>query len=159
MKINGLRWGYDGGGFACGPMDGSCIAELIGKNDAGSVIYVTISVMQNFEAITVSETSKFDVWMNNVYDLDDQLNDSIERYDLEIYEGFTGEEFEGSEYVSAIRFARFCLDHYMSLEGDPDQGTADAFIQPYLGKDTDSIDAPLVTYGIIDDEDDEEADY
>ena len=33
MKILNMRWGYDGGGMACGPVEGSAIVEIMVRED------------------------------------------------------------------------------------------------------------------------------
>ena len=47
MKILNMRWGYDGGCMACGPVEGSAIVEIMVREDNGTTAFVTASRMED----------------------------------------------------------------------------------------------------------------
>lgn len=92
-KLKGLRWGYDGGGMACGPIDGSKLVEATVMGNDGVLLFVTLSRFTEFAKITLSHVSFFDILMHLPdMNLDfNQENKILEELTLECY------EFENSD--------------------------------------------------------------
>lgn len=132
MVLRNVRYGYEDGGMACGPVPGTSNVELIVTNDEGKSSFILLSKYCMYETVFVSDLSLFDIVMNmNNYevDLDNELEkvESNSRYELEYeYEYdpktdetiMTKEMYEGipSEYHSAIRFGRKVMLMYEDEE-------------------------------------------
>ena len=157
MEIRGMRWGYDGGGIACGPVEGSSIVELcLIKDD--QIYFVAATRMSEFEHIFVSDIPVFDILMHmSLYgvDFEHEFNKvqthSVEDYDYEI--GGLPEEMEESEFAKAIQLARLAMHKYYVEGIDEENEAAEVavFIKEYLDKELESIDLPEIP-----DKDDEE---
>ena len=159
MKIQGMRWGYDGGGIACGPVSGSSIVEVEFSDAQGHTLYGLSSVMDNFELITISEKSLFDLMMSADFDEETVRAASLELLEAEIDEEFDGSQFRKSVYWPEISFVRHAMQAYMDMGGEPGEKEAAEYIQPYLGHEPSEYRFPLATYGILDDEDDDEEEF
>lgn len=59
-----MRWGYDGGGMACGPVEGSYITEIMFKDDKGRLLFASVSRLMEFVNVYVSEVPLFDLLMH-----------------------------------------------------------------------------------------------
>ena len=92
-RLKGLRWGYDGGGVTCGPIDGSKLVEAMVIDNDGVFLFVTLSRFTEFAKITLSHVSFFDILMHLPdMDLDfNRENKILEKLTLECY------EFENSD--------------------------------------------------------------
>ena len=117
MKILGMRWGYDGGGFACGPVEGSTVVELIVADSDRHMHFVVASRMGQYEHIYISPVSIYDLFIsgncfevdfNATYELIEKLVN--EDYDYDTCEDFDpAEEFKESKFEAAINFTRFAM--------------------------------------------------
>ena len=58
MKIRNMRWGYDGGGVACGPVSGSSVVEVC-VTDERHNYFVIVSEMDGFQRVGVSPMPLF----------------------------------------------------------------------------------------------------
>ena len=57
MIIKNMRWGYDGGGIACRPVEGNTLVELKVVDPATKRVYFVLnSRMAEFNQIMISET-------------------------------------------------------------------------------------------------------
>lgn len=118
MVLRNVRYGYENGGIACGPVPGTSNVELMVTNDEGKSSFILLSKYCMYESVFISDLSLFDVVMNmKRYDIDfDNELEKVEsnsRYDLEYDSNtdetiMTKEMYEGipSEYHSAITFGR-----------------------------------------------------
>lgn len=118
MVLRNVRYGYEDGGIACGPVPGTSNVELMVINDEGKSSFILLSKYCMYESVFISDLSLFDVVMNmKRYDIDfDNELEKVEsnsRYDLEYDSNtdetiMTKEMYEGipSEYHSAITFGR-----------------------------------------------------
>ena len=154
MKIMGMRWGYDGGGMACGPVGGTCVVEVRFETQTGEAVLVTTAVMENYEHIDVSAAPLYDKWMDDTFTADEAEEIAFEDYDFSIDDDFSDACFDRSAYRSAIRFTRYCMEQYMKTDGYPDQEAADRFIAGYIGVDPDTLQIPFVSYGCLDEDED-----
>lgn len=118
MVLRNVRYGYEDGGMACGPVPGTSNVELMVTNDEGKSSFILLSKYCMYETVFISDLSLFDIVMNmKRYDIDfDNELEKIEsnsRYELE-YDSNTDEiiitkgMYEGipGEYHSAITFGR-----------------------------------------------------
>ena len=153
MKIRSLRWGYDGGGAACGPVSGSCIAEVCATDEEGRNFWIIDSRYEEFEKIIVSPMPLFDVMMHMMHP-DVQLEheyekckeQGIEIFDFMIYK--PDETLEEFDYRLAIRVVRLALQKYWEMPMDGrDEETARAFIGPYLNRELTDDLVPEVVDG------------
>ena len=138
MKVRNMRWGYDGGGVACGPVEGNTIVEICVTGDDHHNYFVLVSRMMSFERVFVSEMPLFDLLIHmNHYDVDmeDEMEkveeSSFEDYDYEI--GDEPEELATSEYAKVIHLARLAMQTYYGCDDEKtDAQTAKEFIAPYM---------------------------
>lgn len=118
LVLRNVRYGYEDGRMACGPVPGTSNVELMVTNDEGKSSFILLSKYCMYETVFISDLSLFDIVMNmKRYDIDfDNELEKVEsnsRYELEydpktdetimtkeIYEGIPG------EYHSAITFGR-----------------------------------------------------
>ena len=163
MKVRSLRWGYDGGGMACGPVSGSMIVEVCATDKEGHNFFVIVSQMDDFQRIGVSPMPLFDVLMHMMhYDVkfDEEFakyeSSVIEDYDLEI--GDEPEEMSGSRFAKVIHLARLAMQAYIGLDDDAgsEAEAAEEFIAPYVDEDVDEMDLPELKDDVDEDEGGEE---
>ena len=144
MIIRGMRWGYDGGGIACGPVEGASNIELLVQDKKGRLCYVLNNRFMEFTSIYISPFSLFDHFMllsckGLDYDAEYQDARSIcrEIYDFEDCD--YPEAMLNSDFLDAIKFTYTALDAF-----DPDntapEASARSFILKYLGTDTADLD-------------------
>lgn len=153
MIVRNMRWGYDGGGMACGPVEGSSIVELIvTHNDA--VQFIVVSRMSEFENVYVSPFSLFDslIYSNND-DVDFGMEvEKVEKictefYSHEIYEPHAS--MKKSKLYKAINLARLAMKKYyeMGLQSEEDElAKCKEFIEDYLDEDISKMKIPTVKY-------------
>lgn len=161
MKIRNMRWGYDGGGVACGPVSGSSVVEVC-VTDERHNYFVIVSEMDGFQRVGVSPIPLFDILIHMMhYDVqfDEEFakyeSNVIEDYDFEI--GDEPDEMYESKYAKVIHLARLAMQAYMELDdGGSETAAAEKFIEPYIGEDVDEMDLPELEEEIDEDELDEE---
>lgn len=163
MKVRNMRWGYDGGGMACGPVSGSMVVEVCVTDKERHNFFVVVSQMDNFQRVGVSPMPLFDVLMHMMhYDVqfDDEFakyeSNVIEDYDFEI--GEEPEEMSGSRFAKVIHLARLAMQAYIELDTDTESEAeaAEEFIEPYVDEDVDEMDLPELEDDVDEDEWDEE---
>ena len=163
MKIRSLRWGYDGGGMACGPVSGSMVVEVCVTDKEGHNFFVVVSQMDNFQRIGVSPIPLYDILIHMMhYDVkfDEEFakyeSNVIEDYDFEIDE--EPEEMSGSRFAKVIHLARLAMQAYIELDTDTgsEAEAAEEFIEPYIGENIDGMDLPELEEEIDEDELDDE---
>ncbi len=71
MIIESLQWGYDGGGFCGGPVEGSHIAELKFRDAEGVKRYACLSVYQDSRQIRFARQSLFNFQMEDLQEAED----------------------------------------------------------------------------------------
>ena len=162
MKIRNMRWGYDGGGVACGPVSGSYLVEVCVTDNEKHNCFITVSQMDGFERTTVSAVPMFDILMYMMcYDVDMEgemkkyTDNIIEDYDYEL--GDEPEEMFESNYAKVIHLARLAMQEYPALDGSvPEAVAAEQFIEPYVDEDIDEMELPELEEKIDEDEFEEE---
>ena len=140
MKLINLKWGYDGGGMACGPVPGCTIAEIECEDENGDTYFVHISRSGSFpaELAVISKYSGFEDAVNqNDLEIEAYLedNDNIV-YDYEI--GDYPEDIFESRFIDVIRLTQMAV--FEAVSQNPTQQTADIWFKPYKGKDTSECD-------------------
>ena len=160
MKILYMRWGYDGGGMACGPVEGSAIVEIMVREDNGTTAFVTASRMEDAENIYTSELPLFDVIMSLASSESNfepelaKVNKAAEaRFSHMIYH--MPETAKFNRFYDVMRLARVALNG-ADLEALGSDAKAKVFIAPYLGKEIGDLEIPDDT---IECEDGEDEDY
>lgn len=148
LVLRNVRYGYEDGRMACGPVPGTSNVELMVTNDEGKSSFILLSKYFMYETVFISDLSLFDIVMNmKRYDIDfDNELEKVEsnsRYELEyeyeydpktdetimtkeIYEGIPG------EYHSAITFGRKVMLMY---EDDKLHKNIDELIKDTLDKE------------------------
>ncbi len=148
MIVRSLRWGSGSGGMACGPVEGSDIAELC-VTWKGSIYFIADSALAGFEHIFVSPLPLFDVLMY----MDSMEVDGEEEYnkvcEASIFDWECGmeedlDDMEETEFRKAIDFVRFALQTYLEsgLSDDEAYEMAQQFIEKYAGEDIYTIEIP-----------------
>ena len=140
MKLINLKWGYDGGGMACGPVAGSTIAEIECQDEDGDTYFVHISRCGTYptEYVVISKESGIDDAVNQEWDnimaYKESSNNTVFEYDIGEY---PGDIFESS-FIDVIRLTQMAVIEAVSQ--NPTQQTADIWFKPYKGKDTSECD-------------------
>ena len=148
MKIRNMRWGYDGGGMACGPVSGSTIVEICVTDNDGHNYFVVVSEMDGFQRTGVSPMPLFDILMQMMrYDV--QFEDEFAKYGANVIEDYdyeTGDEPEEmlkSKFAKVIHLARLAMQAYTDLDNKVSEAiAAEAFIESYIGEDVDKMELP-----------------
>lgn len=158
MKIKSLRWGYDGGGFACGPVEGNSIVELTAIDEEGKLLFA--SACSNGEGIDfkVCDMPVFDLLMNLAdEDIDfDAMLEKVESHEVENFGALWGDDIPEDMLESqnkdliAISFA--ALQHYMNTTEDEEILPED-FIKEFIDEDGMITNVPEISF---DDEEDYE---
>ena len=150
MKIRNIRWGYDGGGMACGPVSGNMLVEVCVTDKEGHIYFVIVSQMDCFQRIGVSPMPLFDILIHMMH-YDVKFNEEFPKYEsnvIEDYEFEIGDEPEEmleSRFAKAIHLARVAMQAYMSLDGSvPEALAAEEFIKPYIDEDIDDMGLPEI---------------
>ena len=145
MKIRTMRWGYDGGGIACGPVEGSTVVEICVTNGANN-FFVCGCRMMEYVKLSVSPMPIFDLFIQaNHYDVDwdteiEKINNVVsEVYNFEV--GAEPNEMASSEYINVFRLVLLALEQAVRIP-EPEQQEAEEFISPYVGEDADNIELP-----------------
>ena len=140
MKLINLKWGYDGGGMACGPVAGSTIAEIECQDENGDTYFVHISRCGTYptEYVVISKESGIDDAVNQEWDnimaYKESPNNTVFEYDIGEY---PGDIFESS-FIDVIRLTQMAV--FKAVSQNPTQQTADIWFKPYKGKDTSQCD-------------------
>ncbi len=148
MIIESLQWGYDGGGFCGGPVEGSYFAELKFRDAEGAERYACLSVFQDSRQIRFARQSLFDFQIEDLPEAEDfdaalgkldSMTDGMMDY-------LDGDDVDGalkdSPYRNVVRLLRLAMHVYFD---DDDPRTAEEFLAPYAGVDVDTLDIPVVT--------------
>ena len=147
MIIESLQWGYDGGGFCGGPVEGAHIAELKFRDAEGTERYACLSVYQEFRQIRFARQSLFDLQIDMpggdafdaaLQELDSRTDGMVEYEDGEDVDG----GLKDSPYRHVVRLLRLAMHVYFD---DDHHRTAEEFLAPYAGVDVDTLDIPVVT--------------
>ncbi|MCR5256824.1 MAG: hypothetical protein K6E40_01530 [Desulfovibrio sp.] len=147
MIIESLQWGYDGGGFCGGPVEGSYFAELKFRDAEGAERYACLSVYQESRQIRFARQSLFDFQLDMpggdafeaaLQELDSKTDEMLEYEDGEDIDG----SLKDSPYRHVVRLLRLAVHVYFD---DDDPRTAEEFLAPYAGVDVDALDIPVVT--------------
>lgn len=162
MKVRNMRWGYDGGGMACGPVSGSCLVEICVTDNDGHNYFVIVSEMDGFQRTGVSPMPLFDILMYMMrYDV--QFEDEFAKYGANVIEdydyenGDEPEEMLKSKFAKVIHLARLAMQEYMILDDSASEAAAaEKFIEPYVGENIDGMDLPELEEEIDEDELDDE---
>lgn len=161
MIVRNMRWGYDGGGLACSPVEGSTIVEICVTLNRHNY-FVCASRMSDYVKITVDDYPSFDILIeSNHKDVDweseyDKLKHPIEEYDFEI--GICGklpDKIYDSKFYNAFKLVcmamREAYEMYTFKQSD-----ADEWIKEYVGDDLELFDlCPIEDLFCSDDDEDE----
>ena len=148
LIVRDLHWGTDGGGMACGPVEGSSLVELCVTYN-GRNYFIGDSAMMEFEYIYVSPLPLFDVlkhmthWdVNTEEEYNKVTETSIFACECEMEEDL--EDMEETEFREAIAFVRYVLQVYLESElaEDEEYETAQKFIEKYVGEDICQVEIP-----------------
>ena len=160
MIVRNMRWGYDGGGMACGPVEGTYIAELMVTAEDRHNYFITCSQLCEFCKVEISEVSLFDLEMELMgrdvdfdYELEKIQKLPIETYESEVnytfddsgkisvggFERYDDQSMFTSRFAQGIRLGLMALDVYCSAETEDNAPTA-PFIGKYIGKDINGIE-------------------
>ncbi len=150
MIIKGMRWGYDGGDMACGPIDGSCLVEVTFL-DGNKKLYVTEGLYDMSETIWVTRKPIYNKMMDGEFDPDeeeylDMVEVSSEDPEIE-EEGI--EMIQESEYEAEINFVRYAMQAFST---EDDEESAREFIAPYLDMEASDITVEIPHYAESDED-------
>ena len=150
MKLNNMRWGYDGGGFACGPVEGSTFVEAEVTDKDGQKYFVLMSRMAEFCKIEIARSPLFDLGMQGVeyerireitveaYDFERESTDPDDYdEDEEIPQGEEVYPCEGmyqSRFADAIKLTLKAMERCYEMQ-NPTDADAHLFAEEYLGKE------------------------
>ena len=163
MKIQNMRWGYDGGGFGCGPVEGNTYVETR-ATEGDKNFYILMSRMGEFCKIEIAESPLFDIMMEaagqdgltfnetlskvqkmtlETYDFERESDDPDD-YDeedeipqgAELYD--CPEMFE-SRFAQAIKLTLKAMDACYEMQ-EPTDEDAHLFAEEYLGKELDQME-------------------
>ena len=158
MKIKSLRWGYDGGGFACGPVEGNSIVELTAIDDAGNLVFTLGS--SNGEGIDfkVSDMPLYDLMINLTDDDVDfeEVLGKAESHAISSFGAIWGdevpEEMLESKYKPLLSVAFAALYHYMNTSTE-DEVLPEEFLKEFVDEDGVITNIPEISF------DDDDEDY
>lgn len=127
-----MRWGYDEGGAACGPVEGNTITEIMFNDDDGCPYFVSATRMLEYVNVYVSEVSLYDLLFQMTGRSANTENyiSTIEKYALKSYdiEIDDYDEVEESDFFDEIKLVLFMNDQYAHnvYEGlDPEEWLED----------------------------------
>ena len=150
-----IEWGYDGGGMACGPVEGSYITEITFVDGDGRLLFVSVTRLMEFVNIYVSETSLYSLLLNlgrGDVDFEHTLN-AVEKVSSVTYSAelpFMG-GLDDAEYRGEILLALLANDFFCSVD---DPGRAQDWLSEFLaGQNRPAWLSYVMT---ADDEEDEE---
>ena len=163
MKVRNMRWGYDGGGIACGPVEGNTVVEICVTHEEHNY-FICASRMSEYMKVTVSPMPVYDLLIESKhYDVDwateyDKVASVItEEYDFEISE--YDKAMENSVFADALKLVCMAMKEAYKPE-DPTYEEAQKFIDKYVGEELSKYE--LINFDEIfvieDDEDDYEDD-
>ena len=165
MKIRTMHWGYDGGGVACGPVEGNTIIEICVTADDNHNYFVMAMRMSEFMKIIVSSMPLFDVIIHmNHYDVEFETewekvtSNVLESFDYEIGDA-PEEEMAHSRFSKVLHLIRVAMQgYYGDDDEETDAQTAMEFIKPYVGEDLEEMELPELDEKDPYDEDEEDFD-
>ena len=160
-----MRWGYDGGGIACGPVEGNTLVEAAVVTD-GEIWFVLDSRMSEFEHIYISRVPLFDRLMIRPSGLtsaeEDRLIEeaTLEEYDYEIYDIKEDSPMYKSRFGSVINLCRLAMEECYGY-GIPNDLEADEWSKDYLDEDLNEMDIRIVVsrHSWEEDEEEEDSEY
>lgn len=155
IELINLRWGYDGGGIACGPVEGNTIAETTWIDKSGKIFFVSVSRMSEFANVYVSDTSLFDLLLymtRNGVDFHNVL-DTVNKNSRILYEMELSDrsDFKNYEYNEQIETTLIANDHYCHMD---ESASAEEWLNKYNDGKIDLIWKS--DFGYDEDEEDEE---
>ena len=149
MIVRSMRWGCDNGGISFGMAEGNTIVELVVTKERRTY-FIDLIRMMKFEHIFISEMPLYDLLVESSrvdVDFDAEFNkvteSSGEEYSYRISD--EPEEMGESAFVKAIHLVRLAMqEHYGNVNPQTDWQTAQDFLRPYVNRDLDEIDLPLL---------------
>lgn len=121
MKAISMRWGYDGGGIACGPVEGSTVAEITFLDEDGRFVFVSASRLMEFVNLFVSPVPLYDLLIQLAISEDIEYERKIltktakEKYSIEL--PYT-EDINESKYCGELYLTLIANDHYELGDGE-----------------------------------------
>lgn len=148
LTLLNMRWGYDGGGIACGPVEGNTLVEIMIRDEKGRFYFILDSRMAEFEQILISEYPMFDrlkhmasSYADFDYEYDKLKSDVSESFDFEV-DDVPEESLSESRFYKAIQLVRYAMSKAYAPE-DPVEAQANIFIAPFLDKDLSRVEIPM----------------
>ena len=123
-----MRWAYDGGGIACGPVEGSTITEIMFHDEENCPYFVSASRMSEFVNVYASEVSLFDLLLwagigdSNIEDYMQKIEKySVAEFDTEIgeYDDILESDYK-DEMILVLAMNNYYL-HHDTENPDPDE--------------------------------------
>ena len=166
MIVKNMRWGYDGGGIACGPVEGSYMVETLVADDEEHNYFILCSRLCDDYRIDIAEVPLFDLMMYAPlgeafeYELRKVETVSIEEYDFEKEEEYDDDEYEEGEKIphgfalfdcpgmfnsrfgNAIKLTLAAMEKCWGMENPTDQDAHEC-VKPYLDEDVDKMEITM----------------
>lgn len=155
--IKDMRWGYDGGGMACGPVEGSVNVEIKYLNDDRQLQFMLISNFQCFYKVQISDVSLFDLSMSAGdrdvdFDFELGLMEKLSKNTFDFEEGEEPDELKNSDVYNLYKVGLLAVREYWDINDENEAMAAEDFIEEYTDCDVRKLEIDL------DDEFDEDDD-
>lgn len=158
MKIKQMHWGYDGGGFGCGPIEGTTVVELCVTTEEEN-FFIANARCSDYGMIYISPYPLFDLFMRaNDSDVDfESENGKIEGLSSNVYDYTLPDDYptgiDKSVFLPVIKLSFMAMEKCYPMM-DPDQASADAFVKDYLDRDLETVPLDDIIFRSEDDLDD-----
>ena len=118
-----MHWGYDGGGMACGPVEGSTVTEITFLDGEGLLVFISVSRLMEFANIYISRSPLYDI-LFHLGDSDVDFESEMElleelAIDQKSIEMPDFEAVEKSEFRDEIYLTLMANDHHYNNDSDP----------------------------------------
>ena len=120
MKAKQMHWGYDGGGFGCGPVEGTTVVELAVTTEKGENFFIANARCHENGMLYLSPYPLFDLFLlANESDADfEQENDKIEGLSSHVYDYALPDYYpnvESSPFLPAIQLTFMAMEQCYPL--------------------------------------------
>ena len=153
MIAKNLRWGMGEGGFACGPVGGDILVELMVADDGKSRFILLANPGEGVE-IRVGSMPLLDIFSyaaDDDFDMESEMEKlesvTLEQHDL-LWEEDVPEEVTASRFSDAFKLAFMAMNTYMNSEEELD---AEAFLEEY--RDEELSEPHLESINMYDEDD------
>lgn len=119
MRPISMRWGYDGGGMACGPVEGSTVTEITFLDEDGRLVFVSATRLMEFVNMYVSNVPLYDLLIQLAvcedadYEIALMSKTAKEEHSLEVpnIQAINGSEYCGELYLTLVANDHFELGY------------------------------------------------